>query len=94
MSFLSTPYEIFEDGDFRRRVLVAAVQAGADAASLEYFYSQNGLAIAAKPDIVEAYEYAKRAQPYHARLCFDAEIITDGMITAAVAAALEAQAVA
>lgn len=88
MNFLSTPYDIFEDQDFRKRVLVAALLQGSPAGQLEFFYAVNGLSIAAKTDIVAAYEFAKQGNPYHSRLGLDPGIITDGMITAAVEEAL------
>lgn len=81
----STAYEIYENMDFKKRVLVALTVLDNDTiASPDMWYTQYGLKVAASDTIVNAWEYAQNTNPYHARLGYDPTIITDSAIRVAV----------
>ena len=82
-------YDCANDTDFRNRVAACAVQEGAAPAGGEAYATQHALAIAARKDIEQAWEYSMTSQPYHSRRGHDEAIITDQMILSAVQALKE-----
>lgn len=84
----STAYEIYENLDFKNRVFVALTILLDTGEAPESWYYRQGLKLASSEEIVKQWEKVKTAQPYHSRLGYDENVISDEMIKTAVLAIL------
>lgn len=84
----STAYEIYENLDFRNRVFVALTILLDTGEAPESWYYRQGLKLASSEEIVKKWEKTKTTQPYHSRLGYDENVISDAMIKNAVLAIL------
>lgn len=82
----STAYEIYENLDFKNRVFVALTILLDTGEAPESWYYRQGLKLASSEEIVKQWEKTKTTQPYHSRLGYDENVISDEMIKTAVLA--------
>lgn len=81
---LSTAYEIFENQDFKQRILVAITCLRDSREAPDSWYYNHGLKLACTPAFIQAWEKKKKNNPYHSRLGYDPTVISDEMITTAI----------
>lgn len=83
----NTIYEASQDPDLRNRVAAAYTSTTGNSDG-GWWADQNMLAIAADQGIADAWAYSTDSNPYHGRRGYDPAVISDQMITDAVATTL------